>query len=482
MTSAYILIAAILVLGALIAALGDRIGTTVGKARLRLFNLRPRQTAILVTIITGTIISASTLGILFSLSKSLRQGVFQLDEILRLRRQVKAELLEVNQEKNRVERELTEAQTKQGEAKNRLIQTEGELHLTQAQLTQISGQANELRQEVKKILTERKQLLQQQEKLRQQTQKLQQQVRQQDRELENKQAEINAQERVLAAQENRLKILEQEQEKLQAEINSRDEQIMELDRAIASKDEQINLRETKLLELEKELAFLQREVEILEQYYQTYQELRERKIALLKGQVLTLSLVRITEPETIGEVLDQLLREANRTSMEALGYGSANVNQRIVQITTAQVEQLKKELQKGGEYLVRIISAGNYVQGEQQVRVFADISPNKQIYEQEQIIATVSIEPETMTEEDIQERLDFLFSVTQFRARRSGVLGKIQIGDGKITSIVNFIQELQKFDEPIEEIQAIATGTTYTAGPLQISLVVIADGEEILRL
>lgn len=63
--------------------MGDRIGTRVGKARLRLFQLRPKQTAVLITIGTGTLISASTLIILFSLSASLRQGVFQLDEILK---------------------------------------------------------------------------------------------------------------------------------------------------------------------------------------------------------------------------------------------------------------------------------------------------------------------------------------------------------------------------------------------------------------
>lgn len=83
MTSAAVLLAAVLILGGLLAVLGDRLGTKVGKARLRLFGLRPRQTATVVTVLTGILIAASTLGILFALSKSLRQGVFQLDEILK---------------------------------------------------------------------------------------------------------------------------------------------------------------------------------------------------------------------------------------------------------------------------------------------------------------------------------------------------------------------------------------------------------------
>lgn len=103
MTSAYILIIAILVLGGLIAALGDRIGTKVGKARLTIFNLRPRQTATLVTIVTGVCISATTLLLLFGLSGSLRQGVFELDEILKKRRQLSKELEAVRNEKIRVQ-------------------------------------------------------------------------------------------------------------------------------------------------------------------------------------------------------------------------------------------------------------------------------------------------------------------------------------------------------------------------------------------
>ena len=66
MATGYILIAAILILGGVIATVGDRIGTRVGKARLSLFNLRPKKTAVIVTIFTGGLISASSLAILFA--------------------------------------------------------------------------------------------------------------------------------------------------------------------------------------------------------------------------------------------------------------------------------------------------------------------------------------------------------------------------------------------------------------------------------
>ncbi|NJR66418.1 MAG: DUF3084 domain-containing protein [Leptolyngbyaceae cyanobacterium CRU_2_3] len=81
MTTGLVLILAVLVLGGVIATVGDRLGTKVGKARLTLFNLRPRKTATLITILTGGIISASTLGILFAVSDQLRTGVFELKKI-----------------------------------------------------------------------------------------------------------------------------------------------------------------------------------------------------------------------------------------------------------------------------------------------------------------------------------------------------------------------------------------------------------------
>lgn len=134
MTSAYILIIAMLLLGGLIAALGDRIGTRVGKARLRLFQLRPKQTAVLITIGTGTLISASTLIILFSLSASLRQGVFQLDEILKKRREITQQLDTVKAEKERVEEALLEAKNRQNTVLNQLNVKENELSTTQKKL------------------------------------------------------------------------------------------------------------------------------------------------------------------------------------------------------------------------------------------------------------------------------------------------------------------------------------------------------------
>ena len=471
MTSAYILIAAILVLGGLIAVLGDRLGTKVGKARLRLFNLRPRQTATIVTVITGTLISASTYGILFALSESLRDGVFNLDDILRDLRNVKTELNQVNQQKQEVETQLITVKQQQVEAKQKLAAIEQDFQESKARLAATSQQAYQLRSELNTILVERAKQLEQLENLKAQSQELQVQ-------LEAREEKITIQDEIIQTTEKRLQELNQQQEILQTQIAERDERISELDQAISVKDQNLLARTTRLENLEAQLRFLEREVKILEQYYQTYQELRERRIAIFKGEVLASATVRIIDPKAAIPAIDRLLAQANLNAIQAvLLEDNLTEPPRVVRITTAQVTQLAEQIQDGRDYVVRILSAGNYVQGEKEVRIFADLTLNKQIFEAGEEIATVSIDSQQMNNEEIQERLDWLLAASKFRAQRAGIIGDLQIGDGQITTLVNFIDNVVNSTESLDEIKVVVAETTYTAGPLKLNLVVLKDGK-----
>ncbi len=489
MTSAYILIIAILLLGGLIAALGDRIGSKVGKARLRLFQLRPKQTAILITIATGTLISASTLIILFTLSESLRQGVFQLDEILRKRKEITLQLETVQSQKEQVEKELLKARDRQDIVLNQLNIKENELSTTQKQVKEIQKRTDVLRKEVEKIIKERDDLLREKDEIQAQSLRLEESIAQRDQELQAKQGQIEDQEVILQQQETRLQEqqnsleqLKNSQKQLESEISSRDEQIKELDRLISQTDKILKTKEQELASLETQLDFYRQEVDILEQYYQTYQDLRERPIAIIRGQVLTVTLVQVQKDTNIGELVDAVLNQANRGVMQILGYGNQPSIDRFVQISKGQVEQIKQQLSTPGQYLVRILSAGNYVQGEERIRIFAEVTPNKIVYRRNEPIASITIEEKDLNSGELQEKLDFLISVSQFRARREGILGQIVVGDGNIISLINFIKELQSLEQSIDEVFTVAASETYTSGPLQINLVVIADGKEVFRL
>ncbi len=190
MTSGYILIGVLLILGGIIAVSGDRIGTRVGKARLSLFKLRPRQTATLVTIVTGTLISASVLTLIFGASEQLRVGVFDLQKIQRKLSDTKENLARALEQKDRVQHELELARNAQSEAKNLLSGADRSLKdellkqsiasqnfkNTEQQLNTISTQRNELVSEVAEIARNRDDLIAQQQVVTQQVRELKQRL------------------------------------------------------------------------------------------------------------------------------------------------------------------------------------------------------------------------------------------------------------------------------------------------------------------
>jgi uncharacterized protein (DUF3084 family) len=473
MTSAYVLIVATLVLGGLIAALGDRLGSKVGKARLRLFNLRPKQTAVVVTVVTGTLISASTLAILFTLSKSLRQGLFELDDILAKRRLVTEELQKVKKEKENIERHLSSTLSQQTTVQNQLNITKDKYQKANNQLSKLSKQSSTLNSEINHLTNERAELLEQKTGLDGQITKLQSQI-------DNKDLALQDKEKILKNQESQFKQIQQQKIKLQLDVDKKDQAISNLDREILQKNQDLQTKERRTKALEGEQTFLEREVQALEQYYQNYQDLREKNIAILRGEVLAMGALKIVDSKAVNNAINQLLNQANKNAISSVKSQASDSNERLVQITNDQVDQLAKQIGDGQEHVIRILSGGNYVQGEKEVRVFADVAPNKKIFNRDQVIASVSLEKNSISDDNFQKQVDSLLVAAQFKARKEGIVGKIQIEDGKIKTLIDFISSLSSLDPSPDQIKVIATENAYTIGPLKLRLEASSRGKIIL--
>lgn len=86
-----IIVLVLMVMGGLIAFLGDKIGTKVGKKRLAMFGLRPKYTSIIVTIISGTLIPFFTVAVMAVVNENIRVALFGLNKL-------KGEMNELNRE------------------------------------------------------------------------------------------------------------------------------------------------------------------------------------------------------------------------------------------------------------------------------------------------------------------------------------------------------------------------------------------------
>ncbi len=469
MTSALVLIAAILLLGGLLAALGDYLGTKIGKARLRLFNLRPRQTATFITIFTGTLIAASTLGILFATSASLRKGIFQLDEYLNRLQETREQLSEAREQKQKVEQQLAQAEQEQAQVEQDLDEVNSQFQLAQEELDQVSQKVADLKQQLKSLKQERENLLAQRDSLEQEIVKRDQKLSNQKKELKTKQQELQQ-------AENRLDELEQQRRQLQGKIEKQDEKIAELDKIIRKRNEVLQFQEEKVSELETTIKNLQKEKEILQD---NYQELRQGNVALVKGEVLSFNVVSVPEKDLTKQVIHEILRQANKHAIEATQPGKENLQKQIIKITEAQVKRMKEMLRDGEEYVVQIISAGNYLTGEEKIRVFADVIPNQKVFKKGEVIASLSLNPQQVKNGKLSERIDSLLAASKFRARRSGMVGDILISKDR-RELINFMEKVASLEQPYDKIDAMAASSSYSSGPLELKFVVKQQDQVIL--
>lgn len=437
MSIGFILVLAVLVLGGVIATVGDRLGTKVGKARLSLFNLRPRRTATLITILTGGIIAASTLGILFAASEQLRTGVFELSSIQRRLRKTRADLREARDEREQIEDELEQVRSDRTTAKKQLTQTQQQLTETNQSLTTAIAERSRAQAERSRIETEL--------------------------------GQTRRQLATVSAQGGRLRseITQLQQERKQV-IAEREAQIQDRERVIQE-------REAQLKQLEVQQDYLAREVSRLER---EAQGLRQGNLAVQRGQVLATAVVRVVNPELAQQAVDQLLREANRAALQLVQPGTKDQEQ-IIQITRLEVEQLNQQIDDGQDYVVRISSAANYLVGERTIQVFAEAVPNRLVFQQDDVVAATSFDPSTLSDDQMQQRINLLLAAAGFRARRLGILtDTVQIG--RVQNLIAFIDTLKQYRQSVG-LKVVAANDTYTAGPLKVELLAEQNGQILFR-
>ena len=144
----WLLILALLALGGVLSTLGDRLGSRVGKARLSLFRMRPRRTAVVITVLTGSLISAVSLGLMLLVSERLRTGLFELDRLEERLANGRRQLAASQAELSRAERGQRDAQQRFEQAQARASQLRRELAPLLAQRNQLEAERSRLSREV----------------------------------------------------------------------------------------------------------------------------------------------------------------------------------------------------------------------------------------------------------------------------------------------------------------------------------------------
>ena len=183
----WLLLLSLLILGGVLSTLGDRLGSRVGKARLSLFGLRPRQTAVVITVLTGSLISALSLGLMLLVSRQLRVGLFELNDLEARLRSSRSDLKGSRKAQRKARQQLAEART--DEIKARKI-----LEDAQARARELRSTLQPLQEQTRRLEAER--------------QRLSQDVRNRDAEIQRTDDELRAVRQRISSGEAELQQLE----------------------------------------------------------------------------------------------------------------------------------------------------------------------------------------------------------------------------------------------------------------------------------
>lgn len=410
------------VMGGIIAYLGDKIGSRVGKRKIVLFGLRPKYTSIVITILTGISIAVVTLGVMFVLSQNVRIALFGMHQLQMQKAELEAQRDTLQKQAKALGNELAD--------KNSLIASNEEL--LKQQQAQLDGKNEEIR------LTQ-----------------LDLQQAQQARDDKTRQLSI-----IQVAMD------EAKTDKEEAEA-ARDAAVS--DKEKAQKDLTM-LEETKQ-QMMTTIQTLDQRIRLLNQ---TMTHIREGFVIFRAGEVLSSIVLNggMNEAATRQEV-SQAMNQTNTMICRRLGIQDENAV--LVYISPDEFESVIHELQQSGnkKKLLRVIAAGNIMLGEPTL-VHIEMYDNQLVYHRGETVYEAKLPAQESTENTELLVLRFLHNVNK-NAQMRGMLPDPltgNVGAVTVTEMFDAIAKIKSYSGSNVVLRAVTMSDIYTAGPLGVDILV----------
>ena len=405
-----VLIAIIAVMGGAIAYIGDKLGTKVGKKKLTIFGLRPKHTSILVTIITGILISASTLGILTISSQDVRTALFGMEAL-----------------KN----ELTQLSIQAAQQNKELFASRSELQAKTAEYTAVTAKIEQTVRQLAVIGQELSQVTAERDQAALALSRVQTDYIQARADLIQSQNDINSLQATKVELDNRVAVLNEAKTTLQSDVDRLNELTENLKKGIEA--------------------------------------VREGTVIFRAGEVLSTAVIKGGSPrEDAEKLMGKIIFDTNRGIMERL---NIKENMEVLWIATTDYQQAANFIASTPEsIIVRITAAGNIIYGEPVVGRI-DLFPNRLIYEAGSVVYSEKMEINKNSKEAEEFVMAFLNKVNS-EAIKQGMLPdplRGTVGSMSGSQFFETINKIKRYNGRIE-ISAVTTEDIHTAGPLTINI------------
>ncbi len=418
------LILLLLVLSGFLAYLGDILGRRIGRKKLTLFGLRPKYTAIFITVLTGVLITLFTLTIMTLLSQNMMDALFHLDAIKKDLKKTK-KLADVQRAELFIKaQKVKDVNSKIGEEKEKLNQVQVKLNSTSAEKLKVEQTYNE----VKNLFVKTQMHLSSARKML---------------------SGLKASQHVLHGEVTGLKSRKFELETKISHLRGLGDDIFK-----------------QLVKTREELEKIQQEKAKVE--FGLTQK-TEGKIIFVSGELLGQVVIPQLSPRA--DVEKNVLGVLQTINARALDAGAKGVHEgESIAVYQEQWEKIVKALENQPEVkLVRIVAEENTVEGEPLRPKFLILS-NTKIFNKGDLLVEETVQP-GLDEKGVEAALLAVLQKAREKALASGLLTGPGGEVGGVTALrfYEVINVLRAIQSPAK-VQVFTVEDIFVGGPLEVDL------------
>ena len=410
------LILVMIVTGGVIAFIGDKLGTKIGKKRLSIFGLRPRHTSMIVTVATGGLITALSIGFMVLISQNVRTALFGMDELRATMDETMAELDEATEN-------LFKAQTEFERANENL-------RMSKEEIVALKSEQEDLRAESDRL-------------------------KEGNEQLEAANSELSAQNENLSGTNAALEADNKKLGEFNVTLTADNDKLSNDNDKLSSANDKLTADNSELEERNNRL----REGIIA---------IREGDITLRAGEILASGIIQGgRSADEISADINALAEHATQSLIQRFGGDEDN----SVWIYQPELQRVISEIESSaGDMVLRISAAGNLVRGEP-VRARLELYPNKLIFKKDELILSKTYElgGEGVTPEGILQ--EFLSEINRIAVDKGILTDPLtgSVGRMEATQLYEIFDALSNAKGKVQ-LTATAREETDSNGPLRLNI------------
>lgn len=412
-----------IVTGGVIAFIGDKLGTKIGKKRLSIFGLRPRHTSMIVTVVTGGLITALSIGFMVLISQNVRTALFGMDELRATMDETMAELDEATEN-------LFKAQTEFERANENL-------RMSKEEIVALKSEQEDLRAESDRL-------------------------KEGNEQLEAANSELSAQNENLSGTNAALEADNKKLGEFNVTLTADNDKLSNDNDKLSSANDKLTADNSELEERNNRL----REGIIA---------IREGDITLRAGEILASGIIQGgRSADEISADINALAEHATQSLIQRFGGDEDN----SVWIYQPELQRVISEIESSaGDMVLRISAAGNLVRGEP-VRARLELYPNKLIFKKDELILSKAYElgGEGVTPEGILQ--EFLSEINRIAVDKGILTDPLtgSVGRMEATQLYEIFDALSNAKGKVQ-LTATAREETDSNGPLRLNIKLEQRGE-----